>query len=98
MSDLKDPRLIICKGLLFIATGLLSTTALMVQALVPDPPWRGPELIAFHVIAVWAFCRAYYFAFYVIHHYIDERYHFAGLWSAAAWLLTRVRSSRPRRN
>jgi hypothetical protein len=30
-------------------------------------------------IAVWAFCRAYYFAFYVIEHYVDAGQPFAGL-------------------
>ena len=30
-------------------------------------------------ICVWSFCRAYYFAFYVIQHYVDPGYKFAGL-------------------
>ena len=32
------------------------------------------------VIAVWCFSRSYYFAFYVIQHYVDPGYKFAGLW------------------
>ena len=32
-------------------------------------------------LAIWAFCRAYYFAFYVIEHYIDPGFKFAGLWA-----------------
>jgi hypothetical protein len=31
------------------------------------------------VIAIWCFCRVYYFAFYVIEHYVDPGYRFAGL-------------------
>lgn len=31
------------------------------------------------MITIWAFCRAYYFAFYVIEHYVDPHYRFAGL-------------------
>lgn len=31
-------------------------------------------------LAVWGFCRAYDFAFYVIEHYIDPGYRYAGLW------------------
>jgi len=40
-------------------------------------------------IAVWCFCRAYYFAFYVIEHYVDPAYRFSGLWSFARYLLLR---------
>jgi hypothetical protein len=31
------------------------------------------------LVAIWAFCRAYYFAFYVIEHYVDPAYRFSGL-------------------
>jgi hypothetical protein len=40
-------------------------------------------------IAIWSFCRAYYFAFYVIQHYTDPQFRFAGLLSFAQYLLTR---------
>jgi hypothetical protein len=39
------------------------------------------------VISVWSFCRFYYFAFYVIEHYVDSGYRFSGLWSFAVYLL-----------
>ena len=39
-------------------------------------------------LAIWSFCRCYYFAFYVIQHYVDPRYKFAGLLSFARYLLT----------
>jgi hypothetical protein len=45
-------------------------------------------------LAIWCFARTYYFAFYVIAHYIDPTYRFAGLTSFAPYLLTR----RPRNN
>jgi hypothetical protein len=35
----------------------------------------------FLAIAIWAFARAYYFAFYVIEPYIDPHFRYAGLWS-----------------
>ena len=38
-------------------------------------------------IAIWCFARAYYFAFYVIEHYVDPSYKFAGLWSFVRYLL-----------
>jgi hypothetical protein len=37
-------------------------------------------------LAVWCFARFYYFAFYVIEHYVDESYKFSGLWSFVVYL------------
>jgi hypothetical protein len=37
-------------------------------------------------LAVWAFSRFYYFAFYVIEHYVDPGYKFAGLGSFVVYL------------
>ena len=47
-------------------------------------------------IAVWCFSRAYYFAFYVIEHYVDPSYKFAGLMSFAFYVLRKRRGSRDR--
>jgi hypothetical protein len=47
-------------------------------------------------IAVWCFARAYYFAFYVVEHYVDPSYKFAGLWSFAVYLLWKRRGDRDR--
>jgi hypothetical protein len=41
-------------------------------------------------IAIWAFCRAYYFAFYVIEHYVDSSFKFAGLGSFVRHCLQRA--------
>nr|WP_255712952.1 hypothetical protein [Rhodopirellula sp. JC740] len=60
------------KGTLFVALGLLASILLAVQL----PDMRYVALLA---IAVWAFCRAYYFAFYVIEHYVDSGFRFSGL-------------------
>jgi len=38
-------------------------------------------------MAVWGFARFYYFAFYVIEHYVDPTYRFAGLIAFAQYLL-----------
>jgi hypothetical protein len=38
-------------------------------------------------VAIWAFCRAYYFAFYVIERYIDPGFRFAGLSSLVRYAL-----------
>lgn len=80
MTDITDPRLLWCKFALFVLLGTLATAIAL--ALFPST-----RLAALMAIAIWAFCRAYYFAFYVIQHYIDPGYRFAGLLSLAryAW-------------
>lgn len=40
-------------------------------------------------IAIWCFCRFYYFTFYVIEHYVDADFRFAGLGSFVKYLLDR---------
>ena len=74
MRDLTDPRWIKAKGALFFLAGLLAGGLLLVE----HPAFRDAALL---VICVWSFCRAYYFAFYVIEHYVDPGFRFAGLWS-----------------
>jgi hypothetical protein len=72
MSDLKNPTLIKIKGLLFFFMGLLAALLLIVEM----PTLRHAVLLG---ITVWSFCRFYYFAFYVIEHYVDPQFRFAGL-------------------
>jgi hypothetical protein len=47
------------------------------------------KIVVLLTIAVWCFCRFYYFAFYVIERYVDPSYRFSGLWSFAMYLLSR---------
>ena len=47
------------------------------------PTWRTAGLL---VVAIWAFARAYYFAFYVIEKYVDPGYKFSGLISFMRYL------------
>ena len=82
MGDLKDPRLIYLKAGLFLVAGSASVTGILVEF----PSWRLAALLA---IALWSFCRLYYFAFYVIEHYIDPGFKFAGLGSFLRYLLRR---------
>lgn len=79
MADLKSPTLIYLKGFLFLLLGLFSAGWLLVQV----GNWQVAALLA---IAIWAFCRAYYFVFYVIEHYVDPQYKFAGLGSFVVYL------------
>jgi hypothetical protein len=50
------------------------------------PAWRTAALL---VVAIWSFCRFYYFAFYVIEKYIDPSYKFSGLISFAKYWFRR---------
>ncbi len=84
MRDLTSATAIKLKGLLFVVLGLLSGVLLWMDL----PTWRTAILL---VLCVWAFCRAYYFAFYVIGKYVDPHFKFAGLWSAVRYLNSRRR-------
>ncbi|QDU93301.1 hypothetical protein [Lignipirellula cremea] len=80
MTDLKLPAAIWAKGILFLLLGGVASLLLLLQ----HPELRTALLLG---IAVWAFCRFYYFAFYVIEHYVDPQFRFAGLFDFAryAW-------------
>jgi hypothetical protein len=52
------------------------------------PTWKLGLLLA---LAIWSFCRFYYFAFYVIQHYVDPDYRFSGLFSFADYMVRRQR-------
>ncbi len=88
MGDLKNPKLIYAKGGLFVILGILAAGSLLLL----HPGWREAALLA---ISVWAYARAYYFAFYVIEHYVDPGFRFAGL-GAFLGYLCRSRPSKPR--
>jgi hypothetical protein len=85
MGDIHNPKLLYLKGALFVALGLL-TSALIIM---DHPSWR---LVALLPITIWAFARAYYFAFYVVQHYVDDGFKFAGLLSFLRYLLKRPKS------
>lgn len=70
--DIKQPWLLYTKGVLFVLLGLVASVLLLVE----HPSLR---VALFLGVAVWAFCRSYYFAFYVIEHYVDDEYRYAGL-------------------
>jgi len=85
MTDLTSPFLIKLKGWLFLLIGLTASGLLVIEA----PSLRVAVLL---VLAVWSFCRFYYFAFYVIEHYVDPGFRFSGLVSFVRYTLSRRRS------
>jgi hypothetical protein len=86
MRDLTNPQLIKTKGILFFVVGLIAAMLLILE----EPSLRIALLLA---ISVWCFCRAYYFAFYVIEHYVDPGYRFSGLISFVRYLFQRKGAS-----
>ena len=84
MKDLTNSTWIKVKGFLFLVLGILSATLLLFE----HPTTRGALLL---ILAVWCFCRFYYFAFYVIERYVDPSYRFSGLLSFARYLVRKHR-------
>jgi len=82
MKDLTSPAWIKAKGLLFLFIGIAAAILVFLQS----PGWETGVLL---VVAIWGFCRFYYFAFYVIEKYVDPTYKFSGLISFAKYLFRR---------
>jgi uncharacterized RDD family membrane protein YckC len=80
LPTIRNPRLLYLKGGLFLLLGLLAAGGLLLD----HPSLKTAILL---LVSIWAFARSYYFAFYVIQHYIDPGYRFAGLWDFARYLL-----------
>jgi hypothetical protein len=85
MTDIRSPRVLYLKAALFVVIGVIASAVLLIE----HPSWRVAALLA---LAVWGFARAYYFAFYVIEHYVDGTYKFAGLWSFARYVMRRKKA------
>jgi len=83
MRNLTSPAWVKVKGGLLLLLGLLATVLILLQR----PTLQIGILLA---IAIWAFCRFYYFAFYVIEHYVDPTYRFTGLLSFARYLIRKA--------
>ena len=84
MKALVRPISIKIKGLLFLFLALLASALLLIE----HPHWKVGFLLA---IAIWASCRFYYFAFYVIERYVDSSYRFSGLISLGRYLILKRR-------
>jgi hypothetical protein len=82
MKDLSNPFWIKLKGILFLLIGIVCVVLLLLD----DLKWQTAILLA---LAIWSFCRFYYFAFYVIEKYVDSNYKFSGMISFARYLFQR---------
>jgi hypothetical protein len=82
MTDIKSPTLLYFKGGLMLMVGMASACLILME----HPGWKELFLLC---LTVWGFCRAYYFAFYVIEHYIDPGFKFAGLTAWVRYVLSK---------
>jgi hypothetical protein len=87
LGDIQNPRWLYAKAILLLLVGLLASVMVLMESLT----LRTAALLA---IAIWGFCRAYYFTFYVIEHYVDPGFKFAGLWSFVRYAWTRSRGAK----
>ena len=90
MGDIKKVWLLYIKGFLLFLTGFISSLLLVLLNL-------NFKTIVLLLLAIWGFCRAYYFAFYVIQHYVDPNYKFSGLIDFAKYSLRKGRSNLKKR-
>ncbi len=79
-GDLKTPRAICIKGLVFVLLACFAVCLLLLH---------NPSIqFAFTLmVAIWASCRSYYFAFYCIEHYVDPSFQYAGLVDMVRYLI-----------
>jgi hypothetical protein len=81
-DDLTGSRAIFFKGWLFLILGVFAGGTLIAM----NPTFQYSALLA---ITVWAFCRWYFFMFYVVEHYVDSGYRFASIGSFLRYLWRR---------
>ncbi len=91
MGDIKKVWLLYLNGFLLFLTGFISSLLLVLLNL-------NFKTIVLLLLAIWGFCRAYYFAFYVIQHYVDPNYKFSGLIDFAKYSLRKGRSNLKKRS
>jgi len=72
------------KAALLLVIGITASVLLILEI----GTLKGALLLA---LSIWAFCRIYYFAFYVVEKYIDPGFRFSGLISVLSYLVTKKR-------
>ena len=85
MTDISSPKLLYAKAGLFVLCGAMAAGLILADS----PSLRTATLLG---LSVWCFARAYYFAFYVIEHYVDGSFRYAGLGDFFVWSWRRFRN------
>lgn len=78
-NDIKSQKVLHLKGFLFLALGTIGATLLVYENL-------SIRTIALLMITIWAFCRFYYFLFYVLEKYAGRDRRYAGILDALAYM------------
>ncbi len=81
-GDIKSKRWLHLKGWLFLLIGLLAGGTILFES----QSFRTLFLLA---MAIWGFCRFYYYLFYVLENYIGRNQKYAGIWDAIKYLFKR---------
>ncbi len=81
-GDIKSKRWLHLKGWLFLLIGLLVGGTILFES----QSFRTLFLLA---MAIWGFCRFYYYLFYVLENYIGRNQKYAGIWDAIKYLFKR---------
>jgi hypothetical protein len=84
-QDIRSAKWIYAKGILFVLLAVIAGGSLIARA-------PRLDVVILLLICVWASCRAYYLAFYVIEHYVDAGFRFSGLIDFGKYLLLRGRN------
>ena len=79
-ADIKSRGLLLTKGFLFLVLGLLAFATILYEN-------QNLHTLALLVIAIWSFCRFYYFLFYVLENYAGRNQKYAGILDALSYLL-----------
>ncbi len=85
LKDINKVWLLYLKAFLLFLTGFISSILLVLLNF-------NVKTIVLLFLAIWGFCRAYYFAFYVIQHYVDPNYKFSGLIDFAKYSIKKAKS------
>lgn len=80
LRDIKSVALLHTKGFLFLATGILAFAGILLEI----PKIRIALLL---LIGTWAFCRFYYYLFYVLEKYAGREKRYAGILDALKYIL-----------
>ncbi len=80
LGDIRSSRLLYIKAGLFVLTLVLC----LITIFLLFPSWQLAILLG---VVVWCCSRLYYFAFYVVEHYIDSDYRFSSLYSFVRYLI-----------
>jgi hypothetical protein len=74
MRDITSRPLLYVKAVLFVLLAAIAAALLLAR----EPRWQNAALLG---SCIWAACRAYFFVFYVLEHYVDPRLRYRGVWS-----------------